>query len=122
MPEKFIVRKRGIPLVVIEIILASIFVTRWLHLKYEFDWILMVIVFFITSATISVLFFRVRLFRYILSIGFSLCWAFIGYALLEGMTKSTTSPWIAGIFIFVVALFLHKSYFDLEREAHRIDY
>jgi hypothetical protein len=103
-------------------IIAAVLITRWFHLKYEFDWLMKVIVFFISMGILSALFFRIKLLRYILSIGFSLCWAFVGYALLGMMTRSTTSPWVAAGFIFIITLFLHKEYFELERDAHRIDY
>lgn len=122
MPEKFILRKRGIPLVVIEMIITGVLVTRWLHVKYQFDWVMDVIVFMVSFGILSALFFTMKLFRYILSIVFSLCWALLGYGLLGMMTKSTTSPWIAAGFIFIVCIFLHKEYFELERDAHRIDY
>lgn len=123
MPEQFLITKRLIPLVVIEMLLSSALLTYWLHKKYAFDWIINIVIFFCAFGVLSALFFGVRIFRYLLSIAFSAFWGLLTWGILKGPPgSSTTSAWIAGGFVFLIALFLHKAYFITETESHRVRY
>lgn len=122
MTNKIIVTRRRTPLAVIEILITSIGLSTWLSRKYHWDWVTGVLLFLGTAALISFLFFRIRIFRYIISILFSLIWALFAYTFISGFTKSTVISWIATGVVFVICLVAHKSYFAFERDAIRVDY
>ncbi len=110
------------PLVVIEMMIASLGVSVWLCKKYAWDWIIGIVLFFSIIFLLGVLFFRIRIFRYIISILFSLFWALLAYSFATGLTKSHVSPWLLAGFVFIVGILLHKGYYKLEREATRVEY
>ncbi|HEY8781900.1 MAG TPA: hypothetical protein VIM16_09815 [Mucilaginibacter sp.] len=123
MAEKYIISKRNrFSLAGIEMVTVSIFSSYWLCKRFDWDWLIGVAVFFASNLLIGWLFFRVRLFRYILSILFSFFWGFLAYTFSTGITESTVSLWIALVVVFLISLALHWSYFDFERNASRIEY
>jgi ABC-type polysaccharide/polyol phosphate export permease len=122
MPENFIITRRGVSLYTIETALTSLILAIWLCRKYHWDWIIGVLLFFGVSFLIGILFFRVRLFRYIMSILFSLFWALLAYSFATAATKSTVSPLLAAGVIFVIGILSHKRYFRFESTANRVEY
>ena len=80
MAEKIIVRRRGTPLAVLEMLFSSAFFSYWACKEYNFNWILGIVIFFGGMLIMSLLFFRVRIFRYIFAIVFSFGWEFLAYA------------------------------------------
>jgi len=122
MANYFILKKRSKRLFVIELIISSLVISVWLCKKFGWDWVTGLIIYFVSTALISYLFFRVRIFRYIVSILFSLIWAFLGFAMATALTRSKVSPWLLMGFVFIVSTVFHKGYFDFERKATRIEY
>jgi hypothetical protein len=123
MAAKYIISKRNrFSLAGIEMVTISIFSSYWLCKRFDWDWIIGIVVFLGSNLLIGWLFFRVRLFRYILSVLFSFFWGFLAYSFSTEVTKSPISPWIALGVAFLISLALHRSYFDFERNANRIEY
>lgn len=114
MPETYILTKRNTPLVVLEMMGASALLVYWLHRKYDFDWVMILVLFFVFAGTLLGLFLTVRWIRYLLAIAFSLFWGILVYYIVQDMTTSTASPWVAGGFVVFISLVLHKSFFDIE--------
>lgn len=122
MAEKIIVRRRGTPLAVLEMLFSSALFSYLTCKQYNLDWILGFIIFFGCFVIMSLLFFRVRIFRYIFAIVFSFGWGFLAYAFANSATKSESTSWIALAFVFVVSILIHKAYFQFENTARRIDF
>ncbi|SMC88481.1 hypothetical protein SAMN04488524_3195 [Pedobacter africanus] len=123
MVQKVILHRRSkAPLVVIETLFSSGFLAYWLFKKYEFDWLLGVVIFIASFLLTAFLFFNIRIFRYIYSILFSLGWGFLGYIFASSVTKSDLTAWVVLAAVFVLSLLVHKSYFSFETNAERIDY
>lgn len=123
MAEKIIIRKKThLPLVVLEMLLLAGILAYWLCKKYDLDWILGLLIFLATIFVNSFLFFRIRVFRYIFAIIFSLGWGFLGFGFAMSVTKSTVTPWLLFTVVFAVSLLLHKSYFSFESNARVVDY
>jgi hypothetical protein len=122
MRENFIIERKGIPLFTIEAIITSLTLAVLVCRKYHWDWIIGLVVFFGVSMLIGMLFHRVRILRYAMSILFSLFWALLAYSFATGFTKSTISPWLAAGVIFIISLLSHKRYFRFERTANRVTY
>ena len=122
MAAKFIVKRRGISLVVIEMIIIALSLSVWLCKKYQWDWVAGVLLFFGCLFVLGGLFSYVRIFRYLISFLFSLLWALLAYSFVGGLTKSTVSLWLATGVVFVISIALHKDYFVFNRDASRIEY
>jgi hypothetical protein len=123
MAAKYIISKRSkFSLVGIEIATVSVFSSYWLCKRFDWDWIIGITIFLGSNLLIGLLFFRVQLFRYVLSILFSFFWGFLAYTFSTEITKSTASPWVALGVVFLISLALHRSYFDFEKNARRIEY
>lgn len=112
MAEAIVIRRRsGSLLVAIEMLLISAYSTYWLCKKFDLDWILGALIFIGGMFVIAFLFFRIRLFRYIFSIIFSLAWGFVALAIAFMLTKSNVSPWILSVVVFGLGLLAHKGHF-----------
>lgn len=119
---KYIVTQRSrYPLVFIETAGISIFSAYWLCKHYNWDWIVGVAIFFVCIVLIGALFFTFRIFRYIFSIAFSLFWGFLAFTFASSASKSDFSHWIAFILVFIISLFIHRSYFYIETDSDRIN-
>jgi len=105
-------------LVGIEILLLCTLGIYWLHNKYHWDFFTGVIWWVVAFLLLSGLFFRIRLFRYLFTIAFSLIWGLMAYSFAQSASKSTTTHWVAAIVAILIALALHKDYFDFERGAN----
>jgi hypothetical protein len=123
MTERIIIRKTNrFTLVGFEILALSVFLSYWLCKKFEWDWITGVVIVLIGSGITGALFFRVRIFRYIFSVLFSLLWGFLIYMFADSLTTSHVSPWLAFGVMVVISLALHKDYFSFERNAVPIEF
>ncbi|TDE09568.1 hypothetical protein [Dyadobacter psychrotolerans] len=110
-------RKNRLALVRIEIFVLAVFVSHWLGKKYEWDRVTGVAVLIITVVLTAGLFFRIRIFRYIFSILFSLLWGFLVYGFADSATTSSYSPWLAFGVVAGISLWLHKDYFTFESKS-----
>jgi hypothetical protein len=122
MARYTITQRSRYPLVFIEIAGISIFSAYWLCKYYGWDWIIGIAIFVTCIVVIGMLFFRFRIFRYIFSIVFSLFWGFLAFMLASSATKSDLSHWIALTFVFIISLFIHRSYFYIETDSERMDF
>lgn len=102
-------------LVGLEILVVGILLSIWLAKKYDWDLMTGVIVSIVIIFVTWFLFFRVKLFRYIFTVLFSLFWGFLCYVFVDSATKSTATPWLGFAIATIVALYLHKDYFRFER-------
>jgi len=109
--------KNRLTLVRIEILLLCTLGIYWLHNKYKWDLFTGIVWWVVALILLSYLFFRVKLFRYLFSIAFSLIWGFMAYAFAQSASRSTSIPWIAAIVAIFISLTLHKDYFDFESGA-----
>lgn len=108
------------PLIVIEIIGISMFLTYWLCKHYNWDWIVGIVVLLASIFAIMALFFGFRIFRYIFSIAFSLFWGFLAFAFASSVSKSDLSHWIALIFVFFISLLIHYGYFHSQTDTDKL--
>lgn len=116
MSYKFEIREKGrITLVGIEIFILSILAAMWLKGKYSWDTYSTVIASIVIAIVLGWLFFRLRPFRYIFSILFSLVWGLLAFYLAEGMTDSSAARWVAFGLVTFSAILIHKDYFNFER-------
>ncbi|MDR6781923.1 hypothetical protein ABIE26_001588 [Pedobacter africanus] len=124
MAEAIVIRRRrsGSLLVAIEMLLISAYSTYWLCKKFDLDWILGTLIFIGSMFVIAFLFFRIRVFRYIFSIIFSLAWGFVALAIAFMLTKSNVSPWILSVVVFGIGLLVHKGHFTAEDSTEVIHY
>lgn len=124
MDEAIVIRRRrsGSTLVAIEMLLISAYSTYWLCKKFELDWIVGALIFIGSMLVIGFLFFRIRLFRYIFSIIFSLAWGFLALAIAFMLTKSNVSPWILSVIVFGLGLLIHKAHFMADDTTEVIHY
>lgn len=105
-------------LVGVEILLLSTLGIYWLCKKYHWDFVTGMVWWIVALLVLSGLFFRIRLFRYLFSISFSLIWGLMAYTFAGSASKSTATHWVAMILAILVSLFLHKDYFNFERGAN----
>lgn len=123
MAEAIIIRRgSGSLLVAIEMLLISAYSTYWLCKKFDLDWILGMLIFISCMFVIGFLFFRIRIFRYIFSIIFSLGWGFLALAIAFMLTKSNVSPWILAVVVFGLGLLVHKGHFTAPDNTEVIHY
>jgi len=122
MAERIIVRRRGTPLAVLEMLFSGAFFSYWACKQYSLNWILGIIIFIGSMLLMSYLFFRIRIFRYVFAIVFSFGWGFLAYAFASSATRSESTSWIALAAVFALSLFIHKAYFQFENTARRIDF
>ena len=97
-----------------EIILLSILIPIWMAKKWSWDTFTGIIAGIVILIVISFLFFRIRIFRYIFSILFSLIWGSMGYVFADSASKSSVTPWVTALVVIVISLFWHKDYFRFE--------
>lgn len=107
--------KYRLTLVILEMIGICVFGAYMMTQNYKWDTFTGVIAAVVIFMILAFLFFRVRIFRYIFSIAFSLCWAIAAYNLTESFTDARATRWIAAAIVFLISAFLHKDYFDFER-------
>lgn len=115
MSSKFEIRPKGrVTLVGIEIIILSFVIAAWLNRKYEWDGYVTIISGIVAALTITTLFFGIRLFRYILSILFSLFWGYCAFQAAASMTNVKAACLVTFGLIVLLSLALHKDYFEFE--------
>ena len=124
MATRYIIteKRSKYPLVFVEISVGCAILSYWLCKQFTWDWLLGIVIFFVASSLIGVLFFRVRIFRYIFAILFSLFWGFLGYVFSTEVTKSAFTPWIVMLIVFMLSLISHRSYFNFEKNAERVTF
>jgi hypothetical protein len=122
MTRYTVTQRSRYPLVFIEIAGISVFSAYWLCKQYCWDWVMGIAIFLTCIVAIGMLFFRFRIFRYIFSIVFSLAWGFLAFIFASSASKSNLSHWIALILVFILSLFIHRSYFYIETNSKRIDF
>lgn len=122
MRNLIVIKKRRTPLYVIEMLMTFLVLSIWLCRKYTWDWIIGGLLYFSFLTLVDILFFRVRFFRYIISILFSLIWATLAYFFATWVTKSAVSPWLLMGTVFISSLLLHKNYFVFEKKAVRVEW
>lgn len=120
MARYIVTQRNRYPLVLIETAGISIFSAYWLCKRYGWDWIIGIAIFIVCIAVIGAMFFRFRVFRYFFSIAFSLFWGFLAFVFASSASKSDFSHWIAFILVFVISIFIHRSYFYIETDSERI--
>lgn len=123
MREKIIIYRRNQSLLVkLEMLLLSAFSSYWLCKKFDLDWILGGLIFLGSIFIIGLLFFRIRVFRYVFAIIFSLAWGALGFAFATVVTKSTITPWILFAVVFGFSLVVHRSHLRFETSDEVIRY
>ena len=122
MANYFIFTKRRKSFVAFEMVIASLTISIWLCKKFKWDWVTGVSVGIGTLILLGWLFFGVRIFRYIISILFSLIWAFLGFMVEKSLTRSSIAHWLLMVLVFIISMLAHKDYFDFERKATQIEY
>ncbi|MBX2922087.1 MAG: hypothetical protein KF746_07840 [Chitinophagaceae bacterium] len=97
-----------------EMILLSILLSVWLAKKWSWDTFTAIIAGIVILIVTSFLFFRIRIFRYIFSILFSLAWGLLGYTFADSASASSVTPWVTALLVIALSLFWHKDYFRFE--------
>jgi hypothetical protein len=112
---KFEIRdKNRWTLVKIEIVALSILSSIWVGKKYSWDLITGIIACIIIMITSGALFFKLRAFRYIFTILFSIFWGFLCYVFVHSASISSYTPWVGFVLALLISLYLHKDFFDFE--------
>jgi len=113
MAKKFTLRKRQNKILYIEFILASILIALVSIVQFEIHPAIGIIIAIGAILGIVYLFFEFRLFRYVFSILFSLCWAVAAYLAGQNIDKaSSTTSWVLSNLVFAITIWLHWDHFD----------
>ena len=115
--QKLEIRYRNrMTLVLLEIVLVSIITGYQLVKRYDLDTFTGIVIGIVTMMVVGVLFFRVRVFRYVFSILFSIIWGIIVFQIAKSLTDISITHWVAFALAIIFSLFWHKDYFDFERK------
>lgn len=110
-------------IIIFETTLTAIILSVLLWMKLGYHWSVMIITFLVIGNGFYFLFFRLSIFRYIVTLLFSMGYGVIGYELgsaiqPDGVTASVIFAFMAYFF----SILLHKKHFDFIKKAEVIEY
>ncbi|WP_161890079.1 hypothetical protein [Pontibacter russatus] len=119
MARNVIIRKRSGGILFFEIFALSIFLSVLIVQTYKINWAWGVVAFIVLTYAIVELFFRVKVFRYIFSVLFSMVWGAIVFSFTKGMDEASgqTSGLIMGSIGFLFGLWAHRDEFRFNKDA-----
>ena len=120
MGQNYTIRRQSNQIIYTETLILSGVLSGVVATWTEHHWSLCIFTFLLFVFVIINLFFKSKIFRYILTIGLSLMYA--GGAFALGFQLDTTTGVVAGILALAISLYLHKSHFKFVENSEEIRY
>lgn len=123
MARSYILRKRENKILYIEFFLLSVLAALLLVINLKLHIAFSIPIAIAALVGMIFLFFQFRLFRYLFSITFSVCWAIGAFLVGQQIEKSgDTTSWVLAVLTLLIALWLHYDHFDFLRKATVYEY
>ena len=123
MTRKYIVRNRQNKILYFETFLTAglLSLILWTHFKY--NWSYMIITFGVFMFWFIYAFLKWRLFRYIVTVMFSMAYGIIAFVIGRIIENDTVTAGVIFAFIaYFISIFAHKDHFDFLSNAKLIEY
>lgn len=123
MANKYIVRKRQNKILYAEFLLSAGLVAFLSVSYYKIHLGISLLIGIAAIFLFAVLFFKIRLFRYIFSILFSVGWAIGAFIAGESIDKnSDTTAWVFAAIAFALSIWAHWDHFTFLKDAKVYEY
>jgi hypothetical protein len=123
MKHKYVIQKRRNRILYGEFLVMGVFTAWYLIKTLHLHVVVGLIVTVAADWFFYFLFFRVRIFRWLVALAFSAGWGFLAFGIGQTIDrKSGTTSIILGISAFIYLLWLHKDHFDFLKDSDIIEY
>lgn len=123
MASKYIVRKRQNKILYTEFLLSAGVIAVLSVTYYKTHPAIGLIIGIAALFLFAVLFFKVKIYRYIFSILFSVGWAVVAFLAGESIDKSSdTTAWIFAAIAFALSIWAHWDHFTFLKKAKVYEY
>jgi hypothetical protein len=123
MTRRYIVRKRQNQILYFETFLTAGILSLILWTYFKYHWAYMIITFGVFMFVFIYAFFEWRLFRYIVTVVFSMAYGIIAFFIGRVIDNETFTAGVIFAFIaYFISLIAHKDHFDFLSNAKLIEY
>jgi hypothetical protein len=123
MAKHYILRRRQNKILYFETLITSALISLILWSTFKYNWSIMIITFCVFMIGFIYAFFEWRIFRYIVTVLFSMTYGFIAYAIGRKMDEEDfTAGVVLAFVVYFISLAAHKDHFDFLSNAKLIEY
>jgi hypothetical protein len=118
---RIVAYKRKTAIIFADLTVTAISVAAWAYFTLRFHWAIAIAMAIGSILLANYLFFTYRLFRYFLSVAFSLMYGLLASVIVISIDR--TSPYIIiGVVATVISLWLHKGHYDFLSGSKVVEY
>jgi hypothetical protein len=123
MSKRYVIRKRENKIIYFETFITALLLSFILWKLFKYHWAFTIVTFGLFELGFIYAFFELRLFRYIITVLFSMVYGFIGFVVGALIDKNTFTASVVFSFIaYFISILLHKDHFDFLSIAKFIEY
>lgn len=123
MARRYIIRKRQNEIINFETMVTAGLFSFILWYNFNYHWAYAIITFGALTVGFIYAFFEWRIFRYIVTVLFSMTYGIIAYFIGRAIDKETFTAGVIFAFVaYFISILLHKDHFEFLSEAKLIEY